>query len=200
MAYVVFHNQLSFQPVDREGVPTGPEEVVMKGGEVPEYVPPFVVSALRNAGMIVDAGDRDRDAIRALIGADYGIREGRALPNPEQPMGADGSPPLFSLSGDPADHEYPQVTTAEAQGQPFLTSDEGSTVVDDGSGEQTGEGQGETQSDGEQAEPAQLEKPGMRDSKAAWEDYAEQIGVDRSEAESMNKAELISTIESRESQ
>jgi hypothetical protein len=195
MTYVVFHNQLSFQPVDRQGEPTGPEEIVMKGGEVPGYVPPFVISALSNAGMIVDAGDRDQDAIRALVGADYGVREGRALPNPEQPMGAGGEPPLFSLSGDPADHEYPQVTTAEAQGRAFLTSDEGATVVDDGSGVQAG---GE-QADGE-SEQAALAKPGPRDSKAAWEDYAEQVGVDRSEAESMNKAELISAVEAREPQ
>jgi hypothetical protein len=194
MTYVVFHNQLSFQPVDPQGVPTGPEEIVMKGGEIPGYVPPFIINALSNAGMIVDAGDRDQEQIRTMLGADYGVRQGRALPNPEQPMGADGSPPLFSLSGDPADHEYPEVTTAEAQGRAFLTSDEGATVVDDGSGEQAEQG------DGGQGEPAQLEKPGMRDSKAAWEDYAEQVGVDRSQAESMNKAELISAVEARESQ
>src|SRR4051812_34758630 len=196
MTFIVFHNQLSFQPVDPEGVPTGPEEIVMKGGEVPAYVPPYIVNALSNAGMIVDAGDRDREQISALVGATYGVREGRALPNPEQPMGAGGEPPLFSLSGDPADHEYPQVTTAEAQGQPFLTSDEGSTVVDDGTGP-VGEAGGE-QSGGEPYIVAS--KPSQRDSKAAWEDYAEQVGVDRAEAESMNKAELITAVEAREAQ
>src|SRR3982750_4877039 len=107
MAYIVFHNQLSFQPVRPQGVPTGPEEIVMKGGEVPEYVPPYIINALSNAGMIVDAGDRDAAAVRAMAGAASGVREGGALQTPEQPVGAGGEPPLFSLSGDPADHEYP---------------------------------------------------------------------------------------------
>jgi hypothetical protein len=206
MAFIVFHNQLSFQPVDPQGVPTGPEEIVMKGGEVPEYVPPYIINALSNAGMIVDAGDRDAAAVRAMVGADFGVREGRALPNPEQPVGAGGEPPLFTLSGDPADHEYPQVTTAEAQGRPFLTSDEGSTVRDSGSRLEGAEGEppgsapaepsGQDQPEG-QDEPA---KPSTRDPKAAWEDYAEARGMDRGEAESLTKQELITAVESREAE
>lgn len=213
MTYVVFHNQLSFQPVDAQGVPTGPEEIVAKGQEIPPYVPPYILNALSNAGMIVDAGDRDEDAIRAMVGFDYGVRQGRALPNPEQPMGADGSPPLFSLSGDPADHGMPEVTTAEALGRPFLTSDEGARMRESGEvgdagsdpQQQTGEGTGmadqaePTGDGGQDGEPVIVSsKPGPRDSKAAWEDYAEQVGMDRGEAESMNKQELIAQVEARE--
>jgi hypothetical protein len=205
MTYVVFHNQLSFQPVDAQGVPTGPEEIVTKGGEVPEYVPPYIVSALTQAGMIVDAGDRDEDAIRRMVGFDYGLRQGRALPNPEQPMGAGGEPPLFTLSGDPGDHGEPEMTTAEATGQPFLTSDEGSVTRGEAperaepSDETPGTEPAEPQGDGGEPYIASS-KPGMRDPKAAWEQYAEQVGMDRGEAESMTKPELIAAVEAREQQ
>jgi predicted component of type VI protein secretion system len=41
-------------------------------------------------------------------------------------------------------------------------------------------------------------RPSTRDNKAAWEAYAEQVGVDRATAESMTKAELVAEVERRE--
>lgn len=56
MGYVVYIGKLSFTPVDEHGVPTGPDEVVVRGGKVPSYVPPFLINALSNSGVIVNAG------------------------------------------------------------------------------------------------------------------------------------------------
>lgn len=57
MPYIVLSQRLAFQPVDPNDpkMPTGPEEIVERGGEVPAYVPTFTVSALVNSGVIVYA-------------------------------------------------------------------------------------------------------------------------------------------------
>lgn len=89
MGYVVYMNQLAFQPVDDQGVPQGEEEIVRRGGDVPDYVRPFLINALANAGMIVDAGDRNVD-IRPRD------EEPTVVPNPDTPPGPSG-PALTDL-------------------------------------------------------------------------------------------------------
>lgn len=48
--------------------------------------------------------------------------------------------------------------------------------------------------------PQQMSKPKVTDSKDAWEDYASSpaVGMDRAEAESLNKAKLITEVNRRE--
>lgn len=91
MGYVVYMSRLAFQPTDKNGIPTGGEEVVERGGDVPDYVAPFLINALASAGMIVDAGDRNAE-IRPLD------QEPRSLANPDSPPGPTG-PALVDLMG-----------------------------------------------------------------------------------------------------
>lgn len=146
MAYQVRTQKMAFQPVDADDptVPTGPEEVVERGGLVPEYVAPYIISALLNSGVIVAVADRPDPTL-------IPVSQEPAAPaqNPEQP------PPPGTFPLTPVDDESP-------------------------------------------AEPV-TERPTARDSKATWESYAEHIGVDKGEAESMTKAELIAEVERRES-
>lgn len=55
MPYVVLSGRLAFQKVDPDNprVPVGPEEVVEKGGYVPDYATTTLVNALSAAGNIV---------------------------------------------------------------------------------------------------------------------------------------------------
>jgi hypothetical protein len=160
MTYIVFHNQLAFQPVNREGLATGDPEVVTKGGAVPDYVAPFIVHALTAAGMVVDAGDRELPPV---------FDAPPALPNPEQPLGARGEPPLLTLSGDPLDHDADSSAVAG-------------------------------QLDGGNSYEVVTTKPKATESKAKWESYAVSVGIDRGEAESMTKPELVAAVEARESE
>lgn len=142
MAYQVRTERMAFQPVDPDDptVPIGPEEIVERGGLVPKYVAPYIVSALLNSGVIVAVADRPDPAL-------IPVSQEPAAPaqNPEQP---------------PPPGTFP------------LTPSEETPVT---------------------------ERPTARDSKATWESYAEHIGVDKGEAESMTKAELIAEVERRES-
>lgn len=113
MGYVVYLNRLSFQPVDDKGLPTGDPETVERGGDVPSYVPPFVINALSNAGMIVDAGPRNAE-IRPIE------ETPTALPSADQPPTPDGLPPLLDLGVEPSpesgagDTSSPVVRPAES--------------------------------------------------------------------------------------
>lgn len=190
---IVYATPLSFQPADEHGVPTGDPEVVQKGQKVPDYVPPFVRNALLNAGVIVQVADdlTDEQVARRFAPAP---EAGRPLPNPEQPFTPDGLPPLFNLSGDPDAHG----TGAPAPRLGDMTSTDADNPVrpeDQLAGGPRAEDAG--------SEPAPgvasvAEKPSTRDPKQAWEDYAVATGVDRAEAESKTKAELIAEVEGRE--
>lgn len=62
MAYQVLFQKLAFQRT-KDGEPTipvGRETIVERGGLVPEWVPTYHVSALFNAGMIVEVADEPR--------------------------------------------------------------------------------------------------------------------------------------------
>lgn len=89
MGYVVFMSQLAFQPVDDRGMAKGDPEIVKRGQPVPKYAQPFLINALVNSGMIVDAGDRNSE-IRPVE------EEPTSVPNPEVPPGPSG-PALVDL-------------------------------------------------------------------------------------------------------
>jgi hypothetical protein len=91
--YVVYTNALAFQPIDETGRAKGDEEIVQRGKPVPDYVLPFQLNALANAGMIVEVGDRPDPAIYPASA------EPRVLASPDAPPGPSG-PALTDLSGD----------------------------------------------------------------------------------------------------
>ena len=183
---IVWLNQLSFQRTDDQGVAIGEAEIVTKGNPVPDYVRPFIRNALFNAGSIVpiadDLTDDQRDRRLAEV-----AEHPRALPNPEQPPTPDGLPPLLSF--DTPGSDLPTTDSGDA-----VSADTGrpSTVADFTPAGDAGNEGGSS----ENALPGQ--KPGVRDSKQAWEDYAVSTGMDRAEAESKTKAELIAEVEGRE--
>lgn len=202
--------QLAFQQVDETGVPVGEIELVDQGGRVPDYVRPYEIQALRSAGVIVDMGD-DEEAISRLV-TDPTARElPPYLPNPEVPPTIAGNPVLHSLDAGPEDLvgvggvSYPKGMGAQrdssvvreegpAQGQQTSVDGPAEPMPLERLGLDEGESGG---SDAEQSSAQQ--KPSTRDPKAAWEDYAVSVGMDRGEAESLTKAELISEVEGRES-
>src|SRR5689334_4917319 len=62
MAYQVLFQRLAFQKT-KDGdptVPDGPEVVLNRGELVPDWVPTYHLSALFNAGMIVEVADEPR--------------------------------------------------------------------------------------------------------------------------------------------
>jgi hypothetical protein len=87
--YVVYSNELAFQPANADGTPAGREEIVKRGAPVPEYVAPYVINALVSAGMIVFVAQPD-PSIRPL--------EAEPLPpvSADQPPGPSG-PALADL-------------------------------------------------------------------------------------------------------
>lgn len=104
MSYVVFMKELAFTKVDDQGIPVGEEEIVQRGGKVPSYVPPFIVNALANSGMIVDAGP---DALVALEAAPV-------FPmGPDNPPGPEGQVPLLDLGAGAGDTSSPAVRPAD---------------------------------------------------------------------------------------
>lgn len=185
---IVWLNQLSFQRTDDQGVAIGEAEIVTKGNPVPDYVRPFIRNALANSGAIVavadDLTDDQRD--RRLAEA---AEHPRALPNPEQPPTPDGLPPLLAF--DTPGSDLPTTDSGDA-----ASADTGrpSTVADfTPAGDAGNEGEPAT------GDTPSGQKPSVRDTKAAWEDYAVTwCGMDRGEAESKTKAELIAEVEGRD--
>jgi hypothetical protein len=57
--YVVYFSKLAFQKINANGQADGPEDIVLRGDPVPDYVMPYQISALSTAGMIVEVGDGD---------------------------------------------------------------------------------------------------------------------------------------------
>lgn len=97
MAYQVVFQQLSFQPVDPDQptVPSGPEEIVLRGGLVPDYVTTFQIAGLASAGMIVAVAEPDP----GLVPADALPEQPRT---PDQPTFLPNNPnsPPVTLGGD----------------------------------------------------------------------------------------------------
>lgn len=180
---IVYLDRLSFQPTDEQGVPNGDPEIVTRGNPVPDYVPPFIRNALLNSGAIVQVAD-DPAARQTPSRFAPPVESPRALPNPEQPPTPDGLPPLFSY--DVEGSRLPSTESSDAVSAD--TTD--SHVTDFTPLGDTGGGQRENA-------PA-AQKPAVRDSKQAWEDYAVATGMDRADAESKTKAELIAEVEGRE--
>lgn len=117
---IVYLDRLSFQPADPQGVPTGDPEIVTKGNPVPDYVPPFVRSALIQAGAVVQVADdlTEEQIARRFTPA---AESPRALPNPEQPSTPDGLPPLFDLAGGGAPTGGgTAISTGEAPAKPSV--------------------------------------------------------------------------------
>lgn len=181
---IVWLNQLSFQRTDDQGLAVGEPEVVTKGNPVPDYVRPFIRNALANSGAIVAVADDLTDDQRARRAESVGEHP-RALPNPEQPPTPDGLPPLLSF---------------DATGSDLPTTDSGDSVSADTHHSTVADFTpvGDAGNEGEPAGGPAGPKPSVRDSKQAWEDYAVSVGVDRSDAESKTKAELIAEVEGRE--
>ena len=182
MAYAVYLGRLAFQKVDEHGLPVGDPEIVEKGRRVPDYVRPFEIAALSAAGAIVNLGDTDdEDEVARRIGSPA-VEQAPALPNPEVPPTVVGNTvlPGFDTSGD-------QMESVREQSFPQGFSDESGK-------DEPARGQASVPG----AETTAAVKPNPRDSKAAWEDYAERIGIDRGTAESLTKQELITQVEARE--
>lgn len=60
MPFIVLAPRLAFQKTEPENptVPVGDEEIVQRGGSVPDYVPTYITSALASAGSVVFADER----------------------------------------------------------------------------------------------------------------------------------------------
>jgi hypothetical protein len=95
MPYIVLAGQLSFQKTkaDDTRVPDGPEEIVRKGGQVPDYAPAFLVGALASAGLVVWAEDQRPD----LVPFEELPAQVRTPDQPPVlPSDPNGTPPLLS--------------------------------------------------------------------------------------------------------
>lgn len=112
MAYQVRTERMAFQPVDPDDptVPTGPEEIVERGGIVPDYVAPYIVSALLNSGVIVAVADRPDPTL-------VPVKDEPASPalNPEQPPPPGTFPLTPSGSDDDAEADAPVTEKPSAR-------------------------------------------------------------------------------------
>jgi hypothetical protein len=109
MPYIVLANKLAFQKTkpDNPTVPDGPEELVSRGSNVPDYVLTFQVAALAAAGQIVWANRPDP----VLVPVDSQPPTGRTPDQPAVlPSDPNGTPVVLEdVLSDPA-------TTPEAPG------------------------------------------------------------------------------------
>src|SRR3954462_458473 len=96
MAHQVLALRLAFQPVnpDNPTVQTGPEEIVERGGLVPDYVSSFIISTLSNAGLVTPGADPETEVVIVEPVAP-------ALPNPEQPPTPDIGPIVVAPASKP---------------------------------------------------------------------------------------------------
>lgn len=110
MPYQVMFAKLSFQPTKpgEPTVPDGPEETVLRGGLVPDYVPTYIVSALLNSGMIVPVAEPDPRVVPATQ-----IPEQVRTPDQPAVLPSDpnGTPPVIA--------DLPPVTTTDVPADPF---------------------------------------------------------------------------------
>lgn len=106
MDHVVLWDRLAFQKhvLDENGrptpVPDGPEEIVTRGGAVPDYVMGWERNALANAGMIVAVG---------------------GVVAPAAPAVAVG--PVAPAEQAPAEPEAPAPTATRGEWEAYATSD-----------------------------------------------------------------------------
>lgn len=174
MPYQVLTQSLAFQKVDPDNpmVAVGDEEVVLRGGLVPEYASTFLVNALSNAGVIVPVAEPD-PRLFPLAASPVSTR------TPDQPVMLQHGPvaPALAVGTDGTFTDGPDLSPTGDGAEPFDSADPF-----------------------EPDEPFTTDRPGPRDNKSAWEAYAEQVGVDRAQAESMTKADLIAEVERREAE
>lgn len=118
MTHRVFFNRLSFQKTDPNDPtqPVGDPVIVKRGDKVPEWVTPFQVNALVNAGMIVNTGDEE----------------------PVYPT--DALKPFDEIPAQPRTPDQPDVLPSDPQGSPLkLVSDSGASADEDSSASSTAE-------------------------------------------------------------
>ena len=104
MAFVVLAQALAFQRHDPENptVPVGEEEIVERGGEVPDYATTFTVSALANSGLVAYVDRPDP----LVFPANQAPAQARTPDQPPVlPSDPNGVPPLIG--------DTPMVTTNE---------------------------------------------------------------------------------------
>lgn len=111
MPYIVLKQRLAFQRTDPKNptIPVGDEEIVERGGRVPDYVPTFIVSSLANAGDVVFADEPDPMVVPANQLAPQVRTPDQPTVLPSDPNGV---PPLL---GDPE--------------EPVVEEDEGDAVA-----------------------------------------------------------------------
>lgn len=112
MAYQVMVAELAFQPIDPDDptVQTGPEEMVPRFGEVPDYAPPYLISALLQCGAITMVADAENAPIREDAAP--------VLPNPEIPPGPEVGPIVVA----PAVTSKPKVTDSKDAWENYAAS------------------------------------------------------------------------------
>jgi hypothetical protein len=116
MTHRVFFNRLSFQKTnpDDPTQPVGDPVIVNRGEKVPDWVSPFQVNALVNAGMIVNTGDE----------------------KPVSPV--DTLKPFDEVPAQPRTPDQPDVLPSDPQGTPLkLVSDTGTSADEDSSASST---------------------------------------------------------------
>lgn len=107
MPYLVLFNRLSFQRVDPRNpkVPAGDPIEVQRGGFVPEWVTPFEVNALMNAGMITAVESKE------------------AAPEIR---------PIEDIPASPRTPDQPNLLPSDPNGFPPVVDGQGVEVVGDG--------------------------------------------------------------------
>lgn len=122
MAYQVYFNALGFQRTDPKNptVPVGEPITLSRGERVPNWVTPFQINALMNAGMIVEVGD---DLRTDLVPVEAAPPAPRTPDQPDVlPSDPNGVPPTVGGQG-PEAADDPDGTTDEATGQAVRPAD-----------------------------------------------------------------------------
>jgi hypothetical protein len=186
MGYVVLGSELSVDLVNAAGAVIQQNVRVAQGRRLPDNVSPFLINALKGSGLIAFAADSPiPDPIVREVEPPAQVR------TPDQPPVLPSDPVgnrVVSGEVEP-DEAQPQTATVFAGGPVGGNMDPKDTI-----GAAAGFA---TADEGEQV-PA--EKPKASDNKEAWENYAVSQGVDRAEAESMTKKDLMAEVERREAQ
>lgn len=118
MPYIVLANRLSFQKTkaDNPTIPDGPEALVSRGQQVPDYAPAFLIGALSSSGLIVWAEDRRPDLVPA---EDLPPQVRTADMPPVLPSDPNGVPPtLADMLGGNAPEPDPVVIDVDPAKEP----------------------------------------------------------------------------------
>lgn len=184
MGFVVLSKELGVDLVDQNGAVKQQNVIVTQGNKLPPNVSPFTVNALRSAGVIAYVED-----------GPVGVPTIREIEPPAQVRTPDQPPVL------PSDPVGNRIVAGDPDARPVQTvvdfgqMDPKDTVVAAGAFV----GGTRTVADEPADEPASAERPKVADNKQAWEDYAVgTLGMDRGEAESLTKKDLVAEVERRE--